>query len=367
MTALLAGAMTFASFVTLQAPAGASAPVRSSGTVHLVLHSAHSFTPRPPAGAHDLYHCSVVNPNFKQDMMVTSSNFRPGTKEVHHAILYRVPAEYAAQAWAQNNHGKGWTCFSEPTVSGAAAITEFSGMPWLCGWAPGHGASILPAGTAVPMQAGSVLIMQIHYNTLIGHKPDSSSISLTAVPTSKSDLKTVTIQQLPAPPEIPCPAGITGPLCDRAASIAYTAKRFGPNAATTVYGLEAICGRNPMNPPVGNSTSCTWPVATDEVIRQITPHMHLLGQSMTVTLDPGTPQARVLMNDPHYNFDAQVADSLSPAVVVPAGSTIQVSCTYNPKLRQFNPQTKNLAPQFITWGDGSADEMCLAILATTAN
>ena len=41
---------------------------------------------------------------------------------------------------------------------------------------------------------------------------------------------------------------------------------------------------------------------------------------------------------------------------------IQVSCTYNPGLRQEIPYTRDLPPQYITWGDGSADEMCLAIV-----
>ena len=356
--ALLMGSTAF---TALSTTASATAP--SVKVEHLVIKPSASFTPHPPAGATDLYHCSVVNPKLTQNMMVTSSQFHPGTKEVHHAILNRVDPAQAAQAEAMNNNGKGWTCFGEPNVVGSD-IGEFSGMPWLCGWSPGHGPDILPAGLGVPLPKGSLLIMQIHYNTLAGDKPDASWISLTGTPTVDSTDKAVTIQQLPAPPDIPCPANVSGPLCDRNASLADLGARFGQAAITSVNVMEAICGRNPLNPPAGNTTSCNWPVGNAEVIQRITPHMHLLGQSMTVTLNPGTPNAKVLLSVPNYNFDNQVAYNVAPTHVGP-GDKIGVSCTYNPTLRQFNPQTKKLPPRFITWGDGSSDEMCLAIVATT--
>jgi hypothetical protein len=334
---------------------------------HLVFKPTKAFTPRPPSGTTDLYHCSVVDPKLHQDMMVTSSSFHPGSREVHHAILYRVPPESASAARALNKHGKGWTCFGEPDVDGSS-IGEFSTMPWLCGWSPGHGADILPAGLGVPLPKGSLLIEQIHYNTLAGHKPDRSWVALTAVPTAKSDLKTVTVLRLPAPPDLPCPANVSGPLCDRAASLADLGQRFGQAAVTSVNLLEAVCHRSTVNPPAGNSTSCDWPVKSDEVIERITPHMHLLGKSMTVTLDPGTPQAKVILNVPNYNFDSQIAYNIDPPPVrVGPGDTIGVSCTWDPTLRQFNPQTKNLPPRFITWGDGSSDEMCLASAMVTAS
>jgi Copper type II ascorbate-dependent monooxygenase, C-terminal domain len=348
------------------APAGAKTAAASPKSIHMVFKTTAAFTPHPPNGATDLYHCSVINPKLAQDMMVTSTSFHPGTKEVHHAILYRVAPQDAAQAEAMNDGGKGWTCFGEPSVS-SDSIGEFSGMPWLCGWSPGHGADTLPAGLGVPLPKGSLFIMQIHYNTLAGDKPDRSWISLTATPTAGSDLKPVTIQQLPAPPDIPCPANVSGPLCDRGASLADLGQRFGQAAVLTVFGLEKICGRNPVNPPAGNSTSCNWPVRQDEVIQRITPHMHLLGKSMTITLDPGTPQARTILNVNNYNFDSQVAYNINPPVHVGSGDTIGVSCTWDPTLRQFNPQTKHLPPRFITWGDGSSDEMCLAVMTTTAN
>ena len=365
LRALIAGLVIIAAVAVTISLSPREASARAAAKVQTItVKTPANYVPKPPDGAKDLYHCSVVNPHLKQDMVVTTTAFHPGTKEVHHAIVYRVDPEHAAAAQELNNNGKGWTCFGEPSLSNDA-LGEFSGMPWLCGWSPGHGADVMPTGLGAPLQKGSVLIVQIHYNTLIGAKPDSSYVTMKAVPAAGSNIQTVSIQQLPAALDIPCPEGVTGPLCDRAASIADLSKRFGSAAAITVYGLERFCGRDPMNPPVGNSTSCTWPVRGNEVIQRITPHMHLLGQSMTVTVNPGTPQAQVILNVPNYNFDNQVAHNITPTVHVGPGDKIEVSCTWNPSLRALNPQTKKLPPRFITWGDGSSDEMCLAVMTTT--
>ncbi len=48
------------------------------------------------------------------------------------------------------------------------------------------------------------------------------------------------------------------------------------------------------------------------------------------------------------------------------GDTIGVTCTYDPTLRQELPQLRKLPPRFVTWGDGSSDEMCLGTVWTVA-
>ncbi|MEI7860607.1 MAG: hypothetical protein WCI26_12355, partial [Acidimicrobiales bacterium] len=47
---------------------------------------------------------------------------------------------------------------------------------------------------------------------------------------------------------------------------------------------------------------------------------------------------------------------------VAPGDTLKVSCTYNPALAQELPQLRKLAPHFVTWGDGTSDEMCLGLV-----
>jgi hypothetical protein len=170
-----------------------------------------------------------------------------------------------------------------------------------------------------------------------------------------------------APPEIPCPAGVTGPLCDRTASIADLSHRFGNDAAETAYGLEALCGRNPTNPPVGDTTTCTTSIDRDGYIVRAQAHMHLLGVSFSMVLNPGTPQAKTVLNVPNYNFHYQKAYNLTTPIPVTAGERLQVNCTYDPKLAQELPILRKAPPHFVTWGDGSSDEMCLGLVWTSAS
>jgi hypothetical protein len=54
-------------------------------------------------------------------------------------------------------------------------------------------------------------------------------------------------------------------------------------------------------------------------------------------------------------------------VPVAPGDTVQVQCTYNPALAQEQPLLRKVAPHFVTWGDGSSDEMCLGLMWTSAS
>jgi hypothetical protein len=95
------------------------------------------------------------------------------------------------------------------------------------------------------------------------------------------------------------------------------------------------------------------------------PHMHLLGRSLKLTLNPGSASEKTLLNVTNYNFDDQSSTVLKQPVAVKAGDTIRVECTFDPTLRQKIPQLKSLAPRYITWGEGSSDEMCLGVIAAT--
>jgi hypothetical protein len=200
--------------------------------------------------------------------------------------------------------------------------------------------------------------MQVHYNLLVGDKPVSNSLVLDTVPMS-SAVVPLHLHLMLAPPDLPCPSGVIGPLCDRAASLADQARRFGPGQALIVDFIEHFCGHNSYNPPSGDTTSCTWPVDHDGYIVRTQGHMHLLGRSFSMVLDPGTPQQRTVLNVSNYNFDYQKAYNLATPIPVKAGDTIQVTCSYDPTLAQKLPILRKAPPHYVTWGDGSSDEMCL--------
>ena len=350
---------TALSTAVLTTTAGASPAVTT-----ISMQPAHSYTPQAPPGATDDYHCTLVNPHVKSNSFIVSSQFFPNSNEVHHAILFLVPPGVVSAAQAADVGGKGWTCFGETALPGTG-LESIGETPWLTAWAPGHGKDVLPAGTGVKLPAGSMVIMQVHYNLLKGDKPVKAKLTLNTVPAS-TPLKPLSLQLMPAPPDIPCPAGVSGPLCNRTASLADLSQRFGSSAAGFVNVLENICGRDAANPPTGDTTSCSWGVRGGQEIVRLGVHMHLLGRGMKIVLDPGTSHAQTLLNVTNYDFNYQRSYTLKTPVLTHRGDTLGVTCTYDPTLRQELPQLRKLPPRFVTWGDGSSDEMCLGLVQTVS-
>jgi hypothetical protein len=326
------------------------------------LEGSRPYKPHSAVGSYDDYHCTLLNPHVKHSAFIVATQFYPESVEVHHSVLFLVPPNLAAKAEKANAAGNGWSCFGEAPIPGTSTI-QFAPTPWLAGWGPGAPENIEPAGTGMPIAAGSLVIMQIHYNLLLGDKPVQSKMQLMTVPAT-TPLKPLAISLYPAPPDIPCPSGVHGPLCNRAASLAFTGKEFGQSEITFVNLLEDICGRNPVDPPGGDTTTCTWPIGKYGNIVRLVPHEHLLGIHMKIVLNPGTAHAQVLLNEP-YDFHYQRGWDMAKPVPVTPPDKIQVTCTYNPRLRQEIPYLRDLPAQYITWGDGSADEMCLAIVLMT--
>ena len=360
-----AAAVTAVTLVAVPTAVSSAATKVDNATVTTVTtRAAAPYTPQAINGGTDDYHCTLIDPHVAKNSYIVSSQFFPGTgpsvKEVHHAILFLVPPSLVDAARTADANGAGWTCFGEPPVLGKG-LGQFLSMPWLSAWAPGHGKDVMPVGTGTPLPAHSLIIMQVHYNLLPGDLPVTPHAQLDTVPAA-TKVRATSIQPLVSTPNIPCPAGVTGPLCDRQAELADLTKRFCSYMALFDMGMEAVCGEDPSNPPQGTTTSCVWHIGRAGYIVRVAPHMHLVGTSMRITLNPGTAKQSVLMNVPKYDFNYQKAINLKKWVKVTAGETVKVSCTYDPKLAQELPALRKLPPHYITWGDGSSDEMCLGLM-----
>jgi hypothetical protein len=101
------------------------------------------------------------------------------------------------------------------------------------------------------------------------------------------------------------------------------------------------------------------------VVRAVAGHMHLLGRSISVDLDPGTSGEKRLLDRTVWDFDDQAATPLPTPVRVRAGDTLRVTCTHDAALRSMVPELANEEPRYVTWGEGTSDEMCLGIVQYT--
>ena len=319
-----------------------------------------TYTPSPPTGVGtDDYHCFLLDPKVTKNSFITGFNVRPGNPDVvHHVILFRVPPDRVAEAKAKDAEtpGQGWTCFG---TSGLGNDRSIDDAPWLGAWAPGGSEQVYGKGLGEEFKAGSLIVMQVHYNLLNGAEPDRSAAELRL--TSDPSTQALETQLLPAPVELPCRPGHTSSkLCDRAASLADVKKRFGDGPGSLADLLHLLCG----GAPAGPTQSCTRTIQSPETIRGVAGHMHLLGRSIKIEVNPGTPRARTVLDIKVWNFDNQ-GSVPTPPIHLKNGDTVKVTCTHTQSLRDHLPALRGIPDKYVVWGDGTTDEMCLGILLVT--
>ncbi|WIM92574.1 monooxygenase [Actinoplanes oblitus] len=317
------------------------------------------YTPKAPSGGTDDYRCFLVDPGLTENAYLTGSQFQPQNAAiVHHAIFYRLDPTQATEAAKvdEQTPGEGWTCFGDSGVQGQTA--------WVAHWAPGAGETLMPAGSGFAMPPGSKLVMQVHYNLLepgAAGQTDQSGIKL-RVAAATTPLKSLSTELFPAPIELPCAAGESGPLCDRDAAIADVGSRFGKEAGEQEKYLVQGCSKGKVT--AGDTQHCDQPVEEAGTIYMAAGHMHLLGRSIKIELNPGKPGTQTILDVPQYNFDNQALVPLAKPIAVKPGDTVRVTCTHDAKLRKMLPQLRQLPPRYVVWGEGTSDEMCLGILVT---
>jgi hypothetical protein len=320
-----------------------------------------AYTPSAPNGiGTDDYRCFLLDPHLTRDAFLTGTVVQPGNPNVvHHVILFAVPPGMVADAEAQDAAvpGEGWTCF------GGSGLRDNDGLnsaPWLGAWAPGGKESVYAPGFGKKLPAGSRIIMQVHYNLLAEPGPDQSDTLLRVAPAS-AHLTPLQTMLLPAPVEMPCRTKYDdGPLCTRDASMADVRARFG-GAGNTNDLLYFLCGGKPK---ASNTSHCDRAIIEPTTIRGVAGHMHLLGRSIKIEVNPGTPQAKTVLNIPVWDFDNQGNQPIAP-VRVDYGDVVRVTCKHVQWLRDKLPAFQGIPDKYVVWGEGTTDEMCLGILTVT--
>jgi hypothetical protein len=329
---------------------------------------AETYTPQSTGTATDDYRCFLLSTGLSEDRFITGVRFLPDNPAVvHHAILYRVAASQvdAAQRRDAQDEGQGWSCFGGPDLPAASdsgdGLSSLNSAPWLAAWAPGGRESKYPEGTGVFVGKGSSVILQVHYNLLAGQGPDATSVKLRTVP-GDSGLTPLETMLLPAPVELPCLPDEDGPLCDREVAVEDTIKRFGGESLRTIWGLQLLCGGDLVEPKAASTQSCTHRVKQPLTVYAAAGHMHLLGRSIDIVANKGTDREVQLLDVPVWDFDSQGAIPLASPVDLKPGDSLTVTCTHDAKLRRQLPALAGSDARYITWGEGTTDEMCLGIL-----
>ncbi len=325
------------------------------------------------------YRCFVLDPHLTAPTWVTGYAVTADQRaEIHHAQVFHINSTQATDGLARSGFdGKpGWSCYAGPSLGGggratsiqpkgaqtaaAGGASRFSQPGLIAGWVPGQDPSTYPKGSGILFQPGDAIVFQVHYHYANRATPDQSSISLQTRPGTDA-LKSIDIVNPIGPVEIPCAPGTSGALCDRNAALRDNIRLYGPSGGLTELGLLAVCGKTQAELTAGftgvASSSCDTKVPESGEIVAAMGHMHTLGKSFRLTLDPGTPGSNVLLDIPTWNFDWQMNYSLARPVHVEKGQTIRMSCSWD---RSLDP---NRPPKYIVFAEGTEDEMCFSTYA----
>ena len=304
----------------------------------------------PDTSNTDDYRCFVFDPGLTEPTYVTGYLFEPGELEiVHHAILYQINSEVRERAFAKDAEDEqpGWSCYNTTHLGGRYETMVGT-------WAPGTTPVFYPAGSGYKIEPGDLFVMQIHYNTSAGVMPDHTRIALQFAEPGKFMLPLWTAQ-LQAPVEIPCPAGMTGEACERASAVRYAAQRYGSEFYQRPDTLLRMCdktlARDYANLDASHAvSSCDTPVPFTVVATEVFGHMHELGKSLRIELNPDTPEAQVLLDVPEWDFHWQDRYQFAEPVTITRGDIVRMTCVWD------NTLSEN--PRYIVWGEGTGDEMC---------
>jgi len=295
------------------------------GEPDLVLKFEESYTHK--GNNRDEYRWFVLPTGLTEDKIVKAVEFRAGNKKiVHHALIFEDTKGIArAQDAKTPEYGyQGFGSFAGDDSSNRELLTakQFQG------YAPGARARFYPDGIGQTLKAGSDIVVQVHYAPWSKDEEDLSSVNIFFADESEDINRSMQNHIM-----VPLPGVLrNGPFI----ILAGEEKEF--------HGI--------------------WTIEDDISIVGIAPHMHLLGKNWTVYLERPDGTTENLIHIPEWDFNWQGSYYFPKYMIAPQGSKVHAFATYDNTSE--NPNNPNNPAQFVTWGEGTEDEMYyLPILYTT--
>jgi mono/diheme cytochrome c family protein len=278
------------------------------GTPDLVIDIGADFG--VPADGDDIYRCFVVPTHLDKDQYVAAVEYRPGNRSVVHHMLAYVDISGKARERDQAEPGPGYTCFGGPgdPIHGG-----------LGGWAPGNLPNFLPDGIGRSLPKQSDVIVQVHYHPRGKPEADRSKIGLYF---SKKPVK----------------------------QVMHWGVVINP-------GLELPPGQSNIE------INAAWEVPVDVTAHAVTPHMHLLGRDMLMSVKFPDGRVQDLIKVPDWDFNWQYTYQFEKPLEIPKGSVVYLVSHFDNS--DSNPRNPHKPPVLVKWGEATTDEMCIGFLGLT--
>lgn len=295
--------------------------------------------PYSPTIAPDEYRCFLLEWPEDEERFVTAFSVTPGERQiVHHVIAFAIPPEDAAKYEALDaaDDAPGYLCYGGPGGGGGADAAR---VPWLGAWVPGGSYGAMPEGTGLKVKPGSLVALQMHYHSYPGAKPDQSKVQFRTAPSVEREavvMPFTNIDWVLGSQPMHIPAG--------EADVEHVTQADPTNFLPYLF---------PDGPfKAGDSFE----------IHNAALHMHTLGTEIKVDVvrDEGD---ECLLDIPKWDFQWQGNYNLTEPVTFHPGDKLRLECHWdNSAANQAFVDGKQEEPKDVYWGEGTGDEMCLAVL-----
>jgi uncharacterized protein (TIGR03437 family) len=288
------------------------------GTPDLILEMPAAF--KVPSDGTDVYRNFVIPTNLTQDKWVKAIELKPTARSVVHHVLFFSETTGGARQLDGADGQPGFPGLGSVfTVQGTNLNNILSGG--LGGWVPGTTPARLPDGIAMPLPAGSDLLLQTHFHLDGIERSEKTMVGIYFGP---APARTLTQLQVPA-----------------------------------FFGFRANIDIPAGMPNYAVRGSFTLPVDAEGVT--ISAHAHYLAREAKLTATLPSGEVKILLWIRDWDFRWQGNYTFKNLLPLPAGTRIDGEITYdNSAANPFNP---NSPPKRVTWGEQSTDEMGSLILS----
>ena len=303
------------------------------------------------SGDQDEFECFVLDPKITKDSWMTGLQVVPGNRSVvHHALIF------GADASTLDGHKVGdvYPCF------GGAGLSNIS----LVGaWVPGAMPLETPEGVGMPMKAGSLLVMQIHYHPLgaADLSPDATTVDLRLTQTAPAHTGSLDLVGNFDGSDNTFGHGLVADPDDRSSKPEFRIP--AGNADHTEKMFYTL--------PGGFGKARIWGIAT---------HMHYVGVSEMIQVKHKNPigdepETECLLDTPNWDFNWQriyrTDVPVEESVEVRGGDTLVLTCHYDNSLDNAAvvsalEQQGLSEPRDVVLGETTLDEMCLGAFGSAS-
>lgn len=345
--------------------------------------------PYTPVREPDDHRCQLIEWPATETRYVTGLRVTPDQRSiVHHVIAFVVGPEQAQQYrdWDEAEEGPGYTCYGGPTAGGgpladldpadvlaaaqaagippadllggnltpeqlAALMAELGGdgaspggIPNTIGsWVPGVPNRPYPAGTGIRIEPGSLVVAQMHYNTSTSDPvADQSVIEVATALTVEREAMNMQVLDL---------GWVTNGLVGEPMTIPAGVPEVSHSTTVSYDSVFVARARQTLGIPDGE------PV----VLHNAAHHMHELGTSQRSEVRHADGSTSCLLDIPDWDFNWQGSYTLAEPLILGPDDELWVGCTWdNSAANQPIVDGEVREPVDVAWGEGTADEMCLA-------